>query len=186
MHVIKKRIIQFLFINLFCFVLFSHEITDKSIYITDKNSNDYFLGMDFNKVEDFLGTSQNIIYSTDFVDLVSGYSYDGIKFYITKIGDFEIVTDIVVTGEIFKISNYEFVIGTTKLNEVKDFFDISNGKVYSNYNSKQLILACTFDASMYASMHYSESLRKSASYQINLYFDSETLLLEECDVFIDF
>ena len=132
----------FIAVLLFIFVsnLYSYEITDKSIKLHDEKGNEYSLFMDFDTIKSYLGEPKDIIESKDVEGIIDGYIYDGIKFYLDFFDEQrkekERVWLITLENPSYFITFLNFQIGKTRFQDVSDFFDVSNGKVYSRYSSE--------------------------------------------------
>ncbi len=145
--------------------------------------------MNFDTIKAYLGEPIENIYSKDYEDEIVGYAYDGIKFYLESFDssseDKDLVYVILLDSESYYISFLDFQIGKTRFQDVADFFDVTNGNVYSTYSSEELSLFCDFPAEMYMPESTYEILRKNASFMVVFTFDSKSQLLTKCQLSID-
>ena len=192
MHIIKilKKIFStFLFI-IIAVDLYSYEITDESIKLHDDKGNEFSLLMDFDTIKSYLGEPKDVIESKDVEGIIDGYIYDGIKFYLDFFDEQqeekERVWLISLENPNYYITFLNFQIGKTRLQDVSDFFDVTNGKIYSKYSSEKLDLLCWFPAENYMPENTLEFLRKNGDFMIVLTFDSKTQILKKCQLSIDY
>lgn len=182
----------FIAVLLFIFVsnLYSYEITDESIKLHDEKGNEYSLFMDFDTIKSYLGEPKDVIESKDIEGRISGYAYEGIKFYFDNFDAFDkdkvLTYLIILENPHYYITFLNFQIGKTRFQDVSDFFDVSNGKVYSSYSSEKLNLFCLFPAENYMPENTLEFLRKNGDFMIVLTFDSKTQILQKCQLSIDY
>jgi hypothetical protein len=181
----------FIAVLLFIFVsnLYSYEITDESIKLHDEKGNEFSLLMDFDTIKSYLGEPKDIIESKDVEGIIDGYIYDGIKFYLDFFDEQrkekERVWLITLENTNYFITFLNFQIGKTRFQDVSDFFDVSNGKVYSRYSSEKLDLFCWFSAEKYFPKNTIE-LKKNGDFMIVMTFDSKTQILQKCQLSIDY
>ena len=188
-RLIKKNIKLLLFL-LIVSELYSYEITDESIKLHDEKGNEFSLLMDFDTIKSYLGEPKDIIESKDVEGIIDGYIYDGIKFYLDFFDEQrkekERVWLITLENPNYFITFLNFQIGKTRFQDVSDFFDVSNGKVYSRYSSEKLDLFCWFSAEEYFPKNTIELKRKNGDFIIVLTFDSKTQILQKCQQSIDY
>ena len=189
LKILKKIFSTFLFI-IIAVDLYSYEIKDESIKLHDEKGNEFSLLMDFDTIKSFLGEPKAVIESKDIEGRISGYAYEGIQFYFDNFDAFDkdkvLTYLIILENPHYYITFLNFQIGKTRFQDVSDFFDVTNGKVYSRYTSDNLDLFCWFSAENYMPENTLEILKKNGDFMIVLTFDSKTQILKKCQLSIDY